>query len=114
MIIHHPRLFRRDAWEYLDGFNVKLVNAVDYDFFLRLAEIGEISHINEKLYSYRIHETSTSQDKYDIQTANTYVVQREALNRMNLNDFINYAPNPKFPRRIHYINKSFLDNIDYK
>jgi len=112
MIIHHPRLFRRDAWELVGGFNENLVNAVDYDFFLRLAEIGDMRHINEKLYSYRIHESSTSQDKYEIQTRNTYLVQRYALKRLGLDNYVNYAPNPKFPRRVHYITKAFRENTN--
>ena len=98
MIVHHPRLFRRDAWERIGGFNEELENAVDYDFFLRLSEVGGMEHLGEKLYSYRIHHASTSQDKVDIQTKNTYIVQRSALDRMKLSDFTNFAPNPDFPR----------------
>jgi len=110
MIIHHPRLFRRDAWLTVGGFNEELTNAVDYDFFLRLAEVGQMKHTSEKLYSYRIHEMSTSQEKYDLQTRNTLIVQRSALRRMGLDNYVNYAPNPSFPRRIHYINPAFLNN----
>ena len=110
MIIHHPRLFRRDAWLTVGGFNEELTNAVDYDFFLRLAEVGQMKHTSEKLYSYRIHEMSTSQEKYDLQTRNTLIVQRSALRRMGLDNYVNYAPNPSFPRRLHYINPAFLNN----
>jgi len=109
MIVHHPRLFRRDAWESIGGFDEELENAVDYDFFLRLSEIGEMEHLSRKLYSYRIHQASTSQDRTDIQTRNTYIVQRLALERMGLKDFTNFAPNPEFPRRIHYTYSAFLN-----
>jgi len=109
MIVHHPRLFRRDAWEHIGGFDESLENAVDYDFFLRLSELGGMEHLGEKLYSYRIHQASTSQDKVDIQTKNTYIVQRAALERMELGDFTNFAPNPDFPRRIHYTYPAFLN-----
>jgi glycosyltransferase involved in cell wall biosynthesis len=102
MIIHHPRLFRREGWEKIGGFDCDLENGVDYDFFLRLAEIGNFYHTSEKLYSYRIHGHSTSQEKYNLQTINTYLVQKRALERMNITEFTNFAPNPDFPRRIHY------------
>ena len=109
MIVHHPRLFRRDAWATVGGFDEDLENGVDYDFFLKLGEIGMMRHTSEKLYSYRIHDASTSQDKYDLQTRNTYLVQQYALNRMGLDEFTNYAPNSSFPRRIHYSFSAFLN-----
>ena len=111
MIVHHPRLFRREAWEEVGGFDENLTNAVDYDFFLKLGEIGDMEHISEKLYSYRIHESSTSQEKRAIRTDNTLVVQRKALERMGLVDFANYAPNPDFPRRIQYRYRAFSNRL---
>jgi len=104
MIIHHPRLFTRESWEYLDGFNENLTNAVDYDFFLRLSEIGKFHHINNKLYSYRIHSTSTSINKRKIQTDNTKKVLNATLKRNNLHkEYCLITPNSQYPRRIEYI-----------
>jgi GT2 family glycosyltransferase len=107
MIVHHPRLFRRTAWEEVGGFDEDLTNAVDYDFFLKLSEVGGMAHISKKLYSYRIHQLSTSQEKRGLQTDNTLLVQQKALERMNLDNFVNYAPNPDFPRRIQYRFEAF-------
>jgi hypothetical protein len=107
MIVHHPRLFRRSAWEEVGGFDEDLTNAVDYDFFLKLSEIGEMAHISRKMYSYRIHQSSTSQEKRGLQTDNTLLVQQKALERMDLGNFVNYAPNPDFPRRIQYRFEAF-------
>lgn len=110
MIIHHPRLFRREGWEQIKGFDTDLVNGVDYDFFLRLAEIGEFAHTSNKLYSYRIHGTSTSQEKYETQTRNTFLVQQAAMKRMSLHEFTNFSPNPDFPRRIQYSFSGFMNS----
>jgi len=103
MIVHHPRMFRRDAFEQLGGFDENLLNAVDYDFFLRLSLLGPMTHAREKLYSYRIHESSTSQAKTDQQDVNTIVVLTKILQKLGLeSQFAPFAPNPQFPRRIQY------------
>ena len=107
MIVHHPRLFRRSAWEEVGGFDEEITNAVDYDFFLKLGEIGNMAHIRKKLYSYRIHQSSTSQEKRSLQTDNTIIVQRKSLERLGLSEFVNFAPNPDFPRRINYRYEAF-------
>jgi glycosyltransferase involved in cell wall biosynthesis len=101
MIIHHPRLFRRDAWEHVGGHDEKLRNAEDYDFFLRLSEVGNMVHLRETLYSYRVLEGSASNFSSDVLTANTHLVQR----RMLLRNKINYEiiiPNLDQPRHIRY------------
>jgi len=84
MIVHHPRMFRKRDWSKVGGFSETLENAVDYDFFQKLSEVGEINHINKILYSYTIHSKSTSISKQKIQTRNTFRVMNSALNRMNL------------------------------
>lgn len=103
MVIHHPRMFLRDAWKACGGFDINLTNAVDYDFFLRLSALGDMHHVRETLYSYRIHGESTSQAQTSIQDTNTLVVQTLALKREGLFErYTQFAPNPKFPRRISY------------
>ena len=52
-----------------------------------------------KLYSYRIHESSTSQEKRAIQTDNTLIVQRKALERMGLSDFANLRTKFRFSQK---------------
>ena len=109
MIVHHPRLFRRDAWNEVGGHDEKLTNAVDYDLFLKLSELGTMYHVREQLYSYRILQTSTSRAKADIQTENTRIVLRNALRRQGLDDFVVHAPNKDHPRRLQLIHQSFLN-----
>ena len=101
MIVHHPRLFRKDAWELVGGHNEDLRNAEDYDFFLRLSEVGEFVHIRETLYSYRILENSASNVSYELLTNNTHLVQNAMLKRNELDYFI-IIPNSNLPRNINY------------
>lgn len=108
MIVHHPRLFRRDAWEAVGGHNENLTNAVDYDLFLKLSEVGTMHHVRQTLYSYRILETSTSRAKAEIQTRNTHRVLEGALRRQGLDRFAVHAPNKDHPRRIQLVDKRFL------
>jgi ABC-type polysaccharide/polyol phosphate transport system ATPase subunit/GT2 family glycosyltransferase len=103
MIVHPPRLFRRDAFEEVGGFNENLTNAVDYDFYSRLSLLGPMSHLREILYSYRIHNESTSKSKTIQQDENTLFVHRMMLEDVGQNDkFSLYASNKNFPRRIAY------------
>lgn len=101
MIIHHPRMFRRDAWELVGGHDEKLRNAEDYDFFLKLSEKGNMVHVRESLYSYRILEGSASNFSSDVLTSNTHLVQKRMLERNKLNYEL-IIPNSEYPRNVHY------------
>lgn len=107
MIIHPPRLFRRDVWEYVGKHDVDLINAEDFDLFLRMSEVGPMIHVREILYSYRILETSSSRAKKDIMTQNTYDVINNALHRQGIENFEIVIPNPEFPRRIVFKHIAF-------
>jgi glycosyltransferase involved in cell wall biosynthesis len=101
MIIHHPRLFRRDAWELVGRHNEDLRNAEDYDFFLKLSEVGTMVHLRETLYSYRVLEGSASNFSSEVLTQNTHYVQNEMLNRNQLSyDLV--VPNQNQPRNVLY------------
>ena len=107
MIVHPPRLFRRDAWEFVGGHNEEITNAVDYDFYTRLSEVGTMAHVSNILYSYRMQDLSTSHTKNEIQTTNTHGVVRRSLGRQGLNDYDLHIPNPKYPRRFSIIDRRF-------
>ena len=109
MIVHHPRLFRRDAWERIGGHSEELTNAVDYDLFLRLSEVGSLIHVRSILYSYRILNSSTSRSKQEIQTENTYKVVRDSLTRQQKSGWSIYVPNLNHPRRFVLIDTRFVD-----
>lgn len=107
MIVHPPRLFRRDAWEAIGQHNEELTNAVDYDLFIRLSEVGSMTHVRKILYSYRILQTSTSRAKEGVQTSNTHLVVQRSLSRQGLDSHRVHAPNPKHPRRISILDQRF-------
>ena len=109
MIIHPPRLYRRDVWEYIGQHNEKLVNAEDFDVFLRMSEVGDMVHVRKILYSYRILETSSTRSKSDIMTVNTHDVINNALERPGINKFELTVPNPNFPRRVSFKHVSFSE-----
>ena len=102
-IAHHFRMFRRAAWERTSHFREDIVNAVDYDIFLKMSEVGEFHHIDEILYQRRWHGENTSNVNEGFQTSNTYRVQRETLKRLGLEQFWDvHIPNPQDPRRVTY------------
>jgi glycosyltransferase involved in cell wall biosynthesis len=102
-ITHHFRMFRRSAWDRTEHFREDIVNAVDYDIFLKLTETGDFHHIDEIFYQRRWHGENTSSVNEIHQTANTHVVQGEALVRLGLAPFWQVAvPDPETPRRITY------------
>lgn len=108
MIIHHPRLFRRDAWEHVGGHDENLRNAEDYDFFIKLSEVGNFVHLRKDLYAYRILENSASNFDSELLTNNTHLVQRRMLERNNLPYEI-VVNNPKMPRAIRYRHVAYTE-----
>ena len=106
-IAHHFRMFRRQAWERTSKFREDIMNAVDYDMFLKLCETGKFHHVEEMLYQRRWHGGNTSNVNEHHQTANTYKVQTEALRRQGLARFWEvHVPDPEnTPRRVTYRRK---------
>lgn len=84
MIIHHFRLFRARDWYRTSGFASDIANAVDYDMYLKLAEVTEMVHLPEQSYRYRKHSTSTSQSRQAAQRLNHRLVIGRALERRGL------------------------------
>ncbi|NEX47745.1 glycosyltransferase [Pseudotabrizicola algicola] len=102
-IAHHFRMFRRQTWERTTRFREDIVNGVDYDIFLKMSELGEFRHVEEKLYQRRWHGENTSHVNEHHQTTNTHRVQREALARQGLSRFWDvHVPDPQKPRNVTY------------
>jgi tetratricopeptide (TPR) repeat protein len=111
-IVHHFRMFRRRDWLRTDGFNEELVNAVDYDMFLKLSEVCSFYHINENLYFRRIHGKNTSVVNEKKQSDNTLVVITSALERMGISDeWEVYSPDPEQPRKVAFRRKQEQTNV---
>ena len=84
MIVHHFKLFRARDWYRTDGFALDIENAVDFDMYLKMAEVTEMLHVPEQLYQYRRHKSSTSRAKHDMQRANHRLVVQRSLDRCGL------------------------------
>lgn len=105
-IAHHFRMFRRQAWDRTETFREDIVNAVDYDMFLKLSEVTEFHHIEEMFYQRRWHGENTSNVNEGHQTRNTYVVQTKMLERMGMERFWQvHVPDPEQPRKVTYRRK---------
>ncbi|HCD6093388.1 TPA: glycosyltransferase, partial [Escherichia coli] len=77
MICHHFRMFTARAWNLTEGFNESISNAVDYDMYLKLSEVGPFKHINKICYNRVLHGENTSIKKLDIQKENHFKVVNE-------------------------------------
>lgn len=106
-IVHHFRMFRRQAWERTEKFREDMTNAVDYDMFLKMSDVTEFHHIEEKLYERRWHGGNTSDVNEDLQTRNTHLAQTRALERLGLAAGWRLSiPDRSRPRKITYTRKS--------
>ena len=76
MRIHHPRMFSREAFFRTEGANPNLQNAVDYDLYTKLVEVGRPLHIKEPLYVYNINHGNNTTNKGKLQRGNDKVVKR--------------------------------------
>ena len=111
-IAHHFRMFRRRDWLRTDGFNEELLNAVDYDMFLKLSEVCAFYHVEKMLYLRRWHGNNTSFVNENKQSLNTHIVLTHALERMRLADeWEVYAPDSNQPRKVSYRRKNPTTNV---
>lgn len=88
MIAHHFRMFTIRAWNLTEGFNESITNAVDYDIYLKLSEIGEFKHINKISYNRVLHGENTSIKKLGLQKKNHFKVVNNALKRQNVKGYV--------------------------
>ena len=91
MIVHHFRMFSARAWYLTDGFDESIANAVDYDIYLKLSEVGEFKHINKICYNRVLHGENTSIKKLGLQKENHFKVVNASLARQNKTDY-QYSP----------------------
>lgn len=97
----HPRMFRARDFYRTSGFDETLENAVDFDIYLKLAEVGRVKPVPKVLYRYYIHGKNTSVARQEQQFFNHVRVARNALSRRGL-DWEVTTPDPNNPRRIHF------------
>ena len=108
MSVPHLRSFRRTLLGRGLRFDETLINAVDYDFYLKVSQLCEIYFLNECLYKYRIHSSQTSSIEDFDQKQNHVNVVNLFLQSIGSNDFYAKNLNPFSPRR-NYILKRGSD-----
>ncbi|MGA9276945.1 glycosyltransferase [Ilumatobacter sp.] len=104
MIVHPFRLFRARDWHRTVGFAEDLRNAVDYDMYLKMSEVTEMVHVDERVYRYRIHDASTSRKHQASQHRNHAIVVGRALERRGLAAAWAMEPlDPDDPRKYRFV-----------
>lgn len=79
------------AWNLAGGFDEKILNAVDYDMYLKLSEVGPFKHVNKISYNRVLHGENTSIKKLKEQKENHFKVVNLSLSRQSANGYI-YSP----------------------
>ena len=110
MHVHPPRMFRMRDFHRTTKYDEELENAVDFDFFLKLAEVSDGYHFQRGLYLYRKHGSNTSDVRSDKQTENTHIAIANSVKRLGISNFVDLIPDTKNPRRIHITPKSEMDS----
>jgi len=87
MTAHHFRMFSARAWNLTDGFDEEIINAVDYDMYLKLSDVGPFKHLNYISYNRVLHGENTSIKKLGAQKINHFHVVNQALKRQNIFDW---------------------------
>jgi|GEM_PF-6776619 len=96
MRIHSPRMFRRDSFFQTEGINPNLQNAVDYELYAKLVEVGIPIHIKQPLYIYNLNHGANTSRNGRLQLANDRVVKRSTK--------IRNAPQPR--KEIYLVEES--------
>ena len=68
---HGSVMFRRDAYERVNGYDERFRCAQDYELWLRMQHAGQFKVLPEKLYKWRKLDTSVSATKKELQVAFT-------------------------------------------
>lgn len=82
----HFRLIRKSAYDSVGGIDLSFTTAQDYDLCLKLAEAGEVLHVPEPLYRYRVHDRMVSAQKRVEQIESSRRAVESALRRRKLDD----------------------------
>jgi chondroitin synthase len=88
MIAHHFRMFSVRAWHMTEGFDESIENAVDYDMYLKLSEVGPFKHINKICYNRVLHGENTTVKKPEIQKVNHFKSINRSLWRQGLHSYM--------------------------
>ncbi|WP_288447466.1 glycosyltransferase [uncultured Chryseobacterium sp.] len=88
--VAHFFAFKRETYLRTRGINPYLKNAVDQDLYLKILEQGEVKHLKEPLYLYRIHSHGISQDQAKQSAKDSFArVIHETMKRRGLKSINN-------------------------
>ena len=93
MTAHHFRMFSARAWNLTGGFDEDIINAVDYDMYLKLSDVGPFKHLNYISYNRVLHGENTSIKKLGAQKINHFHVVNRSLERQKIFDWKLHAEN---------------------
>jgi GT2 family glycosyltransferase len=69
---HPAAIIRRSAFERAGGYRRECELSEDLDLWLRLAALGGLANLDEKVLSYRLHPASSSYDRLETQLRSSY------------------------------------------
>jgi glycosyltransferase involved in cell wall biosynthesis len=95
-IIHPTVMMRACAARMIGGYRGQFEPAEDYDLFLRMAEVGRVSNLNEYLLRYRVHAASVTVSRAEAQHRGTRQALEDAWHRRGKQG---PAPSPNCGRR---------------
>lgn len=84
-IINPTAFIKREAIQSINGYSKDYPHAEDFDFWLRLAEIGRLTNIPKVMLFYRQHVESVGYAKRESQIKSTQKAIYDAYVRRNLN-----------------------------
>ncbi|MDN4647092.1 glycosyltransferase [Curtobacterium sp. PsM8] len=58
--VHSSVVFRRSAFDMVGGYDLRCERMQDYELWLRLARLGAVANLPERLVSYRVHDGQSS------------------------------------------------------
>jgi hypothetical protein len=80
-IVHGSIMARRDVLREAGGYRSQAVYAEDYDLWLRLLPRTRFAKLPTRLYTYRLHDVTVSQQYRDIQLRSSIRAKLEYLQR---------------------------------
>lgn len=84
-VVCHPSLIvRAEVLRRVNGYDSRFRTAQDLDLFLRLAEIGPLSNLDERLIRYRKHEQSVNIARFDQQERDVKAILDAAIARRGI------------------------------
>jgi len=95
-VAHPAAMIRAEAMRRVGGYRTDLSPAEDIDLFLRLAEVGRLANVPERLLRYRIHLQSVGHTRRALQRSNAARAVRDAAARRGIPE-ATWAPGEESP-----------------